>query len=206
MISTDISVWIGSILILVILSALFKTSKYYRFAEAIFVGSVVGNMVVMSVKNINDLGVASIMRGEVVYIATMLLGLLIFTRLLPDKKMRWPSVYPVSFLTGIGMGLSIRSILLAQVITPIIASTLPILGTSSGNMVNNLIIFVLTLTTLTYFVFTIEHKGAIGYMARIGRAGMMVAFGQALGGKVIGFGTAYLGAVQFVLFDLLGLA
>jgi len=206
MISTDISIWIGSILILLILSALFKTSKYYRVAEAIFVGAGVGNMVVMSVKNVKDLGIASIMRGEVIYIFTMILGLLIFTRLAPQKKMRWPSVYPVTFLTGIGMGLSISSVLFAQVITPVMASTLHILGGTSQSMVNNLIIFVLTITVLQYFVFTIEHKGTIRYLAKIGRYGMMVAFGQALGGKVIGFGTAYLGALQFVLFDLLGLA
>lgn len=206
MISTDIGIWLGAILALIMMSVLFKENPAYKFAEAIFIGGGTGHAVLYGIQNIQKLGIDPMLQGQVTYIIPLLLGIIFFTRLLPDPSQRWPSLYPVSLLTGIGMGLAIRAVLISQVIKPISSTILPLTGVPIGTIFNNLIIIVLTITSLMYFTFSIEHKGTVGYLTTIGKYGMMIAFGQAIGSKVITFCSSFLGVITFLLFEWLGLA
>jgi hypothetical protein len=205
MISNDIGIWVGAILSIIMMSILFKENPLYKFAEAVFIGAGVGNSVVYSIQNINELGIGGITKGQITFIIPIILGILLFTRLLPERRLRWPSLYPVSLLTGIGMGLAFRSVLMAQVLEPLSASILPIIGVGTYTAINNLIIIILTLTSLMYFTFTTEHEGILNYLTRIGRYGMMIAFGQAIGSKVITFTSSFLGVIIFLLSEWLGL-
>jgi hypothetical protein len=206
MISTDIGIWLGAILALIMMSVLFKENPVYRLAEAIFIGGGTGHAVLYGILNIQKLGIGPMLKGQITYILPLLLGIIFFTRLLPDTSQRWPSIYPVSILTGIGMGLAIRAVLISQVIGPLSSTILPLTGVPIGTTFDNLIIIVLTITSLMYFTFSIKHTGAIGYLTRIGRYGMMIAFGQAIGSKVITFTSSFLGVITFLLFEWLGLA
>ncbi len=205
MISSSIGIWIGAILCIIMTSILFKQSRFYRFAEAIFIGSAAGNSVVYAIKNVNEMGIGAIAKGDWSPLVAFILGVLFFTRLIPVEKFRWPSRYPVAMLTGLGMGLAFRSVLIAQVIEPIASSMLPLFGVSIQTVFESFIVVLLTGTTLMYFIFTRPDTGTIGRLTQIGRYGMMIAFGQAIGSKVVTFAASYLGVVSFWLFDWLGL-
>lgn len=205
MISTDIGLWLGAGLAIMMTSCLYKDNFAYKVAEAFFLGAAIGNSIIYAIQNVNNLGVSKLLNGNWTSIIPLLLGLLIFTRLIPERKYRWPGIYPIAVLTAIGVGLAMRSVLMAQVVTPIAQSMLPIINTSIENLFNNLLIIIGTLTALIYFIYTTEHEGPIGYLSRIGRYLMMIAFGQAIGSKVITFTSAFLGVLTYLLSDWLGL-
>ena len=74
------------------------------------------------------------------------------------------------------------------------------LGTTIGNwlLVGGL------LTTLIFFFFSKEHKGALGGAARIGVYFLMVSFGASYGYTVMARISLLIGRVMFLLHDWLG--
>jgi hypothetical protein len=60
------------------------------------------------------------------------------------------------------------------------------------------------LTTLVFFFFSKEHKGALGGSARIGIYFLMVSFGASYGYTVMARVSLLIGRVMFLLRDWLG--
>ena len=50
----------------------------------------------------------------------------------------------------------------------------------------NMLVLVCVLSALTYFFFSVEHKGAVGKAARLGVWFLMITFGSAFGLTVMG--------------------
>ena len=69
----------------------------------------------------------------------------------------------------------------------------------------SIIIFVGVISTLIYFYFSKEHKGAMGVTARIGIWFIMIAFGAHFGYTVMGRISLLIGQVQFIFMDWLKL-
>jgi hypothetical protein len=61
------------------------------------------------------------------------------------------------------------------------------------------------IAVLVYFFFSVEHKGVVGSVSRIGILYLMVGFGASFGYTVMGRITLLLGRFQFLLGDWLGL-
>lgn len=205
MVSMDVGIWIGVFLAIFMTSVIFRDSPFYKFAEAVLVGGAVGNSLVYGIKNITELTTASISKGNLLIIIPFLLGLLLFTRLSPKATYRWPSIYPVCVLAGIGTGLAFRGVISSQVIIPLSQSMLPIIGVDPKKAFDNIILIITTFTSILYFIFTTEERGGIRYLNKIARYSMMIAFGSAMGSKVITFCASYLGVVSYILSDWLGL-
>jgi hypothetical protein len=68
-------------------------------------------------------------------------------------------------------------------------------------LVWGLVTFVGVLTTLSYFFFSREHKGALKYSARVGIWFIMIGFGASFGNTVMGRISLLIGRVQFLLTD-----
>jgi hypothetical protein len=57
------------------------------------------------------------------------------------------------------------------------------------------------LVSLVYFFFTLEHKGALGTVARVGRWVMIVALGAAFGSTVMARVSLFLSRLQFLVME-----
>ncbi|MBT5534997.1 hypothetical protein HOK31_18165, partial [Candidatus Poribacteria bacterium] len=59
-------------------------------------------------------------------------------------------------------------------------------------------------TALTYFFFSIEHRGAVGRVSRVGIWFLMIGFGSAFGNTVMNRVMLLIQRVEFLLQDWMG--
>ena len=76
--STDILVWISSLLTLFIFSFIFKDNPFYRFAEHLFVGTSAGYFIALSYHNVvyPNLIVPLFKEGQLLNVIPLILGIL----------------------------------------------------------------------------------------------------------------------------------
>ena len=60
------------------------------------------------------------------------------------------------------------------------------------------------ISTLTYFFFSVEHRGAIGGVSKIGIVFLMIGFGSAFGNTVMGRVSLLIQRIDFLLNGWLG--
>jgi hypothetical protein len=199
----DPSTWIAAIFTILVFTFLYKENPLYRFAEHTVVGASAGYAVALAIKNINDLSITPMIKGTYMLVLPLTLGILIFTRYI--KAYRWLSRYPVAIMTGIAIGLSVRTYVHAQFTEQIVATMLPIVGVPLHTAINNLLIIIIVICVPLYFIFTREPKGMISRLTKIGRIAMMVAFGTTFGTTVTTRMVYLIGRLQFLLFEWLKL-
>lgn len=197
-ISTDLGVWIAAVTTIGIISFAFKDNPLYRVVENVYVGVSAGHALVLGWINIRDKGLSPItQKGQWSLVIPLALGLLLYTRYI--KKIAWVSRYPLAMIVGIGTGLAIRGTVGSQIVSQIRGTILPL------NSVSNLIIILGTLGVLLYFFFSAEHKGAMKPVASFGRYVMMISFGAAFGSTVMGRMALFIGRLQFLYANWLGI-
>jgi Kef-type K+ transport system membrane component KefB len=74
----------------------------------------------------------------------------------------------------------------SDVLGQIHATMLPLWTGNLGSSINNIILIVGVLTGLFYFFFSVEHKGALKVVSRIGIYFLMIYFGASFGFAVMG--------------------
>lgn len=161
-------------------SMLYKPNAFFRFAENIIVGGMAGYGTVLALKAVWSRGVIPGVGGNMVAGLATIFGLLIFFRF-GTRETRWLSRIPVAVLIGVGFGASLRSMIQAQITAQIIDTMRPLVLANLQQTSDNIIIFVGTVTTLFYFFYSVEHKGAFAMPSKIGRLIMMSAFGATFG-------------------------
>jgi hypothetical protein len=102
-------------------------------------------------------------------------------------------------MMGIGTGLAISGTIGSQIVNQVKANFVML------NTFSNIVIVVGTFGVLTYFFFSMEHNKSVRELARFGRYVMMVSFGAAFGSTVMGRMSLFIGRLQVVLGDWLGL-
>lgn len=196
-------------LTLALYSFLYQDNPLFRFTEHLFVGVAAayvfgqywyqilyGELVVRfrTLGQADDAGVSGWWM-----LAPTMLGLLMLTRL--SSRVGWLSRISFAFFVGLGAGLTIpryiSSFLLAQ-----LESTLQPLSWSWEGL-NLLLILCGVLAVLIYFFFSIEHKGAIGGISRVGIYFLMVSFGASFGYTIMARLSLLIGRVTFLLRDWL---
>ncbi|TMQ61697.1 MAG: hypothetical protein E6K75_00860 [Candidatus Eisenbacteria bacterium] len=207
--SHDIGIWIAALLTLGIYSFLYKDNPAYKLCEHLFVGVSAGYYVVLMYFSVvkpnllDPLFTDFTHERHFLLVIPLALGILLFSRFFPkgDWLSRWSlalilGVYPALRITGFGQG---------DLVEQIHGTMLPLwvrgnLGTTIGNwlLVGGL------LTTLIFFFFSKEHKGALGGAARIGVYFLMVSFGASYGYTVMARISLLIGRVMFLLHDWLG--
>ncbi len=194
----DSGTLIAVILTLFIFSFLYKDNPFYKFAEYLLVGISVGYLIVISIKTIvlPKLYYPIFREGDLLYLIPGILGIFMFLRFLP--KLSWLSRISMALIIGAGAGVSIPAVMQAQIYTQMKASM------GSYASVNNIIVALAVITTLSYFFFSREHKGVLGTSAKIGVFFMMVFFGATFGYTVMSRVTLLIGRAQFLLGDFLG--
>jgi len=143
------------------------------------------------------------------------LGLMLLMRLAP--KGGWISLWPIAFIIGVTAGLKIvshvESDLVAQTVATFDPLVQPVVGTEGGWMLwptiwaslANILLVIGVLCCLTYFFFSVEHKGVAGRAARVGIMYLMITFGAAFGFTVMGRVALLAARIEFLFDDWLWL-
>lgn len=192
--TTDLGIWLAVLATLAVYSYLYKENPVFRVAEHLYVGASAAHAVVMAIGNIRDLDVKPLLSGRLVALIPMVLGLMFYARYFgrPDIAR-----IPVAVVMGIGAGTALRSMPGASVLAQIQATILPL------DSVNNVILVVGVIATLSYFLFTTGKGRVNGYVASVGKVVMMVSFGASFGATVFAGHSLVVGSLQLLLGDWL---
>ncbi|HHW17824.1 MAG TPA: hypothetical protein GXX30_02850 [Firmicutes bacterium] len=198
-----LGIWVAAILTLAVYSFLYRENVLYRTAEHIFVGVAAGHGVIVAVDSYLRPTLKSIIKGDVIYLVPLIIGFLIYTRFY--KPWAWMSKITIGFLVGIGAGITLTRQVKPFFLDQIAATIKPVYVSGDlGQSVNNLLLVLGVVGTLSYFFFTVDRKGPLKFSSQFGRWTMMVAFGAAFGNTVMARISLFLGRAQFLLRDFLG--
>ena len=219
-------IWVAAFLTLCIYSFLYRDNPLYRFAEHLFVGISVGYGIVLSIHqgfiplawdpiwaSVTGESLAGLWK-----LIPIAFGLLFFARLSPQHT--WLIRYPIAILIGFGAGIAIPNMLRANIfeqtrgtIEPFAAIHTGIGAVNAGTMpvqdfvgiiVGAILMVVGVICTLTYFFFSVEHRGPIKWISKVGIAFLMIGFGSAFGNTVMGRVTLLIQRFDFLIYDWLG--
>ena len=211
----SIGIWVAALLTLCIYSFLYRDNPFYRFAEHLFVGISVGYGIVLTIhqgfipfawKPIAQ-AVTQQQWGGLWRLIPIGIGALFFTRLVPTHA--WLIRYPIAILIGVGSGLAIPNVMRADIFQQVHGTLTPFAQIHGGELdafqIFGAILMLLgVISTLTYFFFSVEHRGVVGGVSKIGIVFLMIGFGSAFGNTVMGRVSLLIQRVDFLLNSWLG--
>lgn len=221
----DFGVWIAAALTLFVFSFLYKDNPFYKFAEHLFVGVSAGYYIILNYwtvifpnlliplgKAFQGTGVNSgnsgmfaaelgDYRGYLLF--TGLLGLLLFTRLF--GRIGWLSRWPLAVIIGVYAGIKTTGFAQGDFVAQVQASLQPLILPTVGGTISAIVFTVGLITSLLFFFFSREHKGALGVASKLGVYFLMVGFGAGYGYTVMSRISLLIGRFQFLLENWLGL-
>jgi hypothetical protein len=176
---------IAAILTLFTFSYLYKDNPFYKFAEHLVVGVSAGYFaVLLYYSSFVPKVIDTIFRqGQWYYAIPSILGVLMWTRF--SKRLSWISRFSIAFYMGIGVGADIP-VKMQNYVLKHLSETMRPVNFTSLNGIWQLLIVAFVLSTLVYFFFSREHKGAFGASAKVGIWVLMIAFGAGFGLTVMG--------------------
>jgi hypothetical protein len=197
-----VGVLLSGLLMLAVYSYLFKDNRAYSYVEHIYVGFVAAQALVLGWQNIRDGALRPLQKGQWVLLIPVALGILMYARFF--KGIGYLTRLPVAFMMGVAAGVTITGAIVAQFVTQVRATMLPLVS------VNNVVIVVGTACTLSFFLFIPlgKHLGNGGdggrfspmtIMSNVGRATMMAAFGSSYGFIVMSRLSYLVARLQFLL-------
>lgn len=194
---------VAGLLTLAILTFLYRDNPFYRVAESLLIGVAIGYFLVITWTNtlMDLLFVPLFGEGRLLLIVPLIFGLLMFGRFHPVTK-SW-SRLSMAVLIGSGAGVAIPVMLEARTIKQMSATVMPLLASSGMPNWSAIVVMIGVLTTLSYFYFSREHKGALGHSARIGIYFLMIFFGTTFGYTVMSRMSTFIGRMEFLLTDFL---
>ncbi len=228
--SRTVGIWVASLLTLCVFSYVYRDNVFYKFAESIIVGVSAGYWIVLYfwevlvakvlVKLAPDVAryaflpdIPAETKPDYLYIVPVVLGCMVFCRLVPKYSWlgRWPLAFAVGTTAGLKLFLYLNADFVLQIrstILPLIVFTMSDSGTREFDWkqsVQNLVMVLSVLSSLTYFYFSVEHKGWIGRISRIGVRVLMMSFGASFALTVMGRITLLTMRLQFLFDEWLGL-
>ena len=166
-------------LVLMAWSLLYRENFFFKIAEALVIGWFMAMSLVVGL---------DILKGRVYQplivegkwlsptLIVTILGLLYLFRL--HKDTRWLARWPISLMAGVASAVAVKGVVYAQIIRLVSMKSWAAGGMTA---INNIVILVFTITGLSYFIFTREHKGALGVTSSIGLYALMITFGWVAG-------------------------
>jgi hypothetical protein len=220
--SEFIGTWVAAGLTLFCFSFLYKDNPFYKFAEHLYVGISAGYWTSLEYHNVFrpnlwdplmrlDLNLLfsfpefgfALMWQSIILIVPFIFGILLFTRL--TKNFAWLSRWSMALIIGIFAGIAIIGYSTGDLIAQIHANLLPLWTGNWLTSLNNILLTVGVLTSLIYFFFSKEHKGALGSGAKIGIWFLMISFGASFGYTVMSRMSLLIGRIYFIFGNWLGL-
>lgn len=207
-----IGIWVAAIFTLAIFSFLYKDNAIYKVAESVVVGVSAGYAMVigfwdMIVPNLLGKLVPVFVQTHFLpgmtdtsvnwlYIVPAVFGILLLMRLAP--KGQWLSLWALAFIVGTTAAIRMVGYIEGDFLSQINATVKPIYQVVEGAngsvdtystiwaSIRQFTLLIGVLACLTYFFFSVEHKGVVGGVARVGIWFLMITFGAAFGFTVMG--------------------
>jgi len=203
--------WVAALLTICIYSFLYKDNPLYKFAESLFVG--LGAAYWLALLYHNTLKPKLILAlfpgdsGDPVIWYRIFPGVLaIFMLLRFYPKLSWLSRWALGFIVGMYSAVNVTGFAQGDFVAQIHATMSTALNEGGPLAITlNVVAIVGVITTLVYFFFSKEHKGALGGVAKLGIWFLMVAFGASFGYTVMGRVSLLIGRMTFLLRDWLHL-
>lgn len=213
-----IGIWIAVGLTLFMLSFLYKDNPFFKFGEHLYLGISNGYWIVYVYQNVirpelfgriaptaifDQVDQAELYKQDprFIFIVPGLLGLFLLLRLIPSIS--WISRWSLAFYIGWGAGVAIPTYMANYILVQASSTFNPLFGNEPGVgygiYVNNWLIFIGVLSALVYFFFSVEHKGAIGTISKIGIWTLMLAFGASFGSTVMARVSLFIGRARFLV-------
>ena len=207
-----IGIWVAALLTLCIFSFLYRDNPFYRFAEHLFVGISVGYFTVLTIhQGLIPFAWDPLWKAftekqweGLVRLIPIGIGVLFFTRLTPTHA--WLIRYPIAILIGVGSGLAIPNVMQADIFRQVHGTLTPfaeIGGLEPFQIFGIILMLIGVMSTLTYFFFSVEHRGVVGGVSKIGIVFLMIGFGSAFGNTVMGRVSLLIQRVDFLMNDWL---
>jgi hypothetical protein len=202
-ISGDPGIWVAALLTLFIFSFLYRDNPFFKFAEHLLVGVSAGYYLVQYFfsASYKKLYVPVFVNHNYLLIVGGILGIMMFTRLF--RKTEWISRYPVAFYVAAWAGYVIPDYTQVRILQQAESTMFNPAAMSWHQAVSYTIVLIGVVTTLIYFYFSAEHKGALKGISRIGITFLMIGFGATFGYNVMGRVSLLIGRFQFLFTDWL---
>ncbi len=201
---TLVGAWVGVGLTLLIYSFLYKDNPFFKVGEHLYLGVSLGYIFIQAIfqtlKTKLWIPLVTPPEGEAhqwLLILPVIMGMLVYTRLSP--KFAWLSRYTFAFIVGYGSGVGLGPTVSANILQQLQGTFEPFLRWSELSLfmqVSQVLVLIGVSCTVTYFLFSIEHKGPIRVISRIGISFLMVSFGAAFGYTVMARMSLLVGRLQ----------
>ena len=202
-----VGLWVAAFFTLAIFSFLFGDNPFYKVAESVLVGVSAAYWMVIAfwdvlVPNLMGKLTPALVQAWAIpgltgaeaqpapsYIVPLILGVMLLWRLMPSGN--WIARWPLAFIIGTTAGLRLVAFLHGDFLAQIRNSIVPVVVMGAGGAdfwgsVQNTLLVLGLLCSLVYFFFSVEHKGPVGAIARVGIWVLMITFGAAFGYTVMG--------------------
>jgi hypothetical protein len=222
--TADFGIWCGALLTLFIFSFLYKDNPFYKFAEHLFVGVSAGYYIILNFwtviwpnllqplgRALEGQGVNATRTGmfaaelgdyRMWLLLPLFLGLLLFTRMF--GKIGWLSRFALTVIIGVYAGIKTTGAAQGDFVAQVGASLQPLWTGEVYSTVGAIVFTVGLITSLLFFFYSREHKGALGVASKLGIWFLMVGFGAGYGYTVMSRVSLLIGRFQFLLEDWLG--
>lgn len=222
--TADLGIWFGALLTLFIFSFLYRDNPFYKFAEHLFVGVSAGYYIILNFWTVihpnllvplsRAVGGEGVNAGRSGLFAAelgdyrgwlalpLVLGLLLFTRLF--GKIGWLSRWPLAVIIGVYAGIKTTGFAQGDFVAQVEASLQPLWTGEAYSTIGAIVFTTGLITSLLFFFFSREHKGALGVASKLGVLFLMVGFGAGYGYTVMSRVSLLIGRFQYLLEDWLG--
>ncbi|MCC7477445.1 hypothetical protein IT575_03210 [bacterium] len=211
-----IGIWVATLLTFGIASFLYKDNPVYKIAEHIYLGVALGyGLTIYFWDSIKPNAIDKVLPSDgsapeyLVWIP-IVLGLFILLRVIPS--LAWLSRWSFAVYIGGNMGILVPSVI-ANLLMPQLASAMrPLYDTAQplnaqwGPLIGQAVILIATFATMIYFFFSLEHRGFVGKLSRLGVLFIMISFGAGFGYTVMARMSLLIGRFQFLIIDFFGRA
>lgn len=195
-----IGIWAAVFVTLMVLSFLYKENPFFRLTEYVFIGLSSGYGFAAALRLfINQALNPIFIDGSLAFIIPLVLGALFYTQF--TKKYSLFYRLPLSLAIGYGLGVTIWSVMDAYFVRQVSATMLPLFTGDLMTTVDNLVLVVGTILSLSYFVLSREQKGGWGTITRIGKYFVLITLGAVFGSTVLGRMQIIIQRIQFLTGD-----
>ncbi len=190
--SASVTTWIAAIVTLGAFSYLFKENPVFKAVEHLYVGAAAGYTITMGFRNlVTKVWQPVTGSGKYYLIIPVAMGLMLFGPYL-GSQYAWMRRYPLSFVIGIGAGVTMRTAMVEQLVRQLAANLVPL------NSIDNLIITLGVVAVISYFFFTLKRNPVLTASSEIGKFVIMITFGAAFGNAIMGRISLVIDRVRFV--------
>lgn len=195
-----IGVWAAVFVTLMVLSFLYKENPFFRLTEYVFIGLSSGYGFAAALRLFISQALNPIfVYGSLDFIVPVVLGALFYAQF--TKKYSLLYRLPLSLAIGYGLGVTIWSVMQTYFVRQVRATMVPLFTSNLLTTLDNLILVVGTILSLSYFILHREQTGTWGGITRVGKYFVLATLGAVFGSTVLGRMAIIIQRIQFLVGD-----